>query len=180
MQFQYHASRTFSALRRWFVAQFYDSLIVGLLWLAALLWLHVPWAPFWAMLAAALQFIPHYGPLLALFGTAMAMIFTGAPFQRWLCFLAAYAVIALLDLLVLQPFLMHRTNRVPFWASLLTPILLGIVLPFWGVLLAPPLLAIIYSYRTAPKLDASPGQQKFSSRDEGIILSPQDRSDSHR
>jgi predicted PurR-regulated permease PerM len=33
------------------------------------------------------------------------------------------------------------------WASLLTPIVLGILIPFWGVLLAPPLLAVVYAYK---------------------------------
>jgi predicted PurR-regulated permease PerM len=40
---------------------------------------------------------------------------------------------------------------VPIWASILVPIVLGIVIPFWGVLLAPPLLAIIYAFRR-PKM----------------------------
>ncbi len=33
------------------------------------------------------------------------------------------------------------------WASILAPIILGILIPFWGVLLAPPLLAVVYAYK---------------------------------
>jgi hypothetical protein len=69
---------------------------------------------------------------------------------------------------------MHRQNRVPFWASVLTPIVLGIVFPFWGVLFAAPLLAIIYAYRGAPKRKKPPQEQQFSSPSEGIILPPED------
>jgi len=47
---------------------------------------------------------------------------------------------------LLQPYIMKRTAKVPMWASILAPIVLGIAIPFWGVLLAPPLLAIIYAY----------------------------------
>jgi predicted PurR-regulated permease PerM len=36
---------------------------------------------------------------------------------------------------------------VPWWAALLGPIVLGLVIPFWGVLLAPPLLAVIFALR---------------------------------
>jgi len=36
---------------------------------------------------------------------------------------------------------------VPVWASILAPIVLGIVIPFWGILLAPPLLAVVYAFR---------------------------------
>jgi predicted PurR-regulated permease PerM len=175
MQFQYHANLTLGALRRWLVAQLYDSLLVGGLWLVALIWLKVPWAPLWAILAGALQFIPHFGPVLALLGPAMALLFTGASWERWLWLLSAYAAIATIDGLLLQPYLMKRQNRVPIWASLLTPLVLGIFIPFWGVFLAPPLLAIIYAYRGAAK-PKPPVQQQFSGGDEGIILPPEDQS----
>ena len=46
--------------------------------------------------------------------------------------------------------LLKRVSRVPIWASILAPIVLGIVIPFWGVLLAPPLLAVIYAFRRPP------------------------------
>lgn len=172
MQFQYRANLTLGALRRWLVAQVYDCLIVSGLWLAALLWLRVPWAPFWALLAGALQLIPHFGPLLALIGPSMAMLFSGAPMERWFWFLGAYALIAVLDGLVLQPVLMRRQNRVPIWASLLTPILMGIIIPFWGVLLAPPMLAIIYANRRPPKQEPPLEKQQFSNSSDGVILPP--------
>jgi predicted PurR-regulated permease PerM len=173
MRFQYHANLTLVALRRWFIAQCYDSLLVSGLWLVALFWLKVPWAPLWAVLAGTLQFIPHFGPLLSLAGPAMAMLVNGAPLERWLYFLAAYAAIAMFDGLLLQPYLMHRQNRVPLWASLFVPILLGVLLPFWGVLLAPPQLAVIYAYRAAPQQTAPPAGQQVSGPSEGIVLPPE-------
>jgi predicted PurR-regulated permease PerM len=177
MQFKYHANLTLVALRRWLKAQLYDSLIVSCLWLAALTWLRVPWAPFWAVLAGAFQFIPHFGPILTLLGPAMAMLFTGAHLDQWLWLLGVYAAIAVVDGLFLQPYLMRRQNRVPFWVSLICPILLGLIIPFWGVLLAPPLLAVIYAYRGAPKREARPNEQQFSSQGEGIILPPENGPD---
>jgi predicted PurR-regulated permease PerM len=42
---------------------------------------------------------------------------------------------------------MKRTAKVPMWASILAPLVLGFVIPFWGVLLAAPLLAVVYAYR---------------------------------
>jgi predicted PurR-regulated permease PerM len=177
MQFQYHADLTLGALRRWMIAQCCDALLVSCLWLVALLWLQVPWAPFWAVVAGGLQFIPHFGPLVALFGPAMSMLFSGAPLERWLGFLAAYAAIAVIDGFLVQPYLMHRQNRVPVWASLLMPILLGIVMPFWGVLFAPPLLAVIYAYHHAYRGSPKPGpeivEQQFSERGEGVVLPPE-------
>jgi predicted PurR-regulated permease PerM len=49
--------------------------------------------------------------------------------------------------LLLQPYIMRRTARVPMWASILVPLVLGFVIPFWGFLLAPPLLAVVYAFK---------------------------------
>ena len=177
MRFQYHADLTFGALQRWFIAQCYDALLVSLLWLVALLWLHVPWAVFWALVAGGLQWIPHFGPVMALFGPSMSLLFADATWEQWLGLLGAYAAIAAIDGLLLQPYLMRRQNRVPIWASIVVPIVMGILLPFWGVLFAPPLLAVIYAYRGAPKPKTEVQEQKFSGQDEGIVLPPERRSD---
>ena len=87
MHLQYHAKLTFGALRRWLIAQCYDSLLVVGLWWGVLFWLKVPWAPLWALLAGVLQFVPHFGPLLALIGPALAMLFSRAPMRHWFYFL---------------------------------------------------------------------------------------------
>jgi predicted PurR-regulated permease PerM len=146
MQFSRHIDITGGALRRWFVAQCYDSLAVGALWWFGLDYLHVPWAPFWAILAAGLQFIPHFGPVLALMGPALVALFAGG-FEQFLYVLILYGVIIVIDGLVLQPVIMRRTARVPIWASLIVPILLTLMFGLWGLLLAAPLLAVIFAYR---------------------------------
>jgi predicted PurR-regulated permease PerM len=165
MTIGYHANITFGALKRWFIAQCYDSLAVAVMWLIALLFLHVPFALLWALLAGAFQFIPNFGTVLALVGPAMAILFTGANWQRFVGLLVAYALIAIIDGLILQPYLMKRQNRVPWWASTFVPIIMGFIIPFWGILIAPPLLAIFYAYRK-PK---APEQMRAG---EGIILPP--------
>jgi predicted PurR-regulated permease PerM len=42
---------------------------------------------------------------------------------------------------------MKRAARVPIWASILAPIVLGVLIPFWGVLISAPLLAVVYAYK---------------------------------
>jgi predicted PurR-regulated permease PerM len=54
----------------------------------------------------------------------------------------------MIDGLLLQPYIMRRTAKVPIWASLLAPIVLGILWPFWGVVAAGPLLAVIFAYKS--------------------------------
>ena len=135
------------ALRNWLIAQVQDSIAVGVLWWLGLYFLHVPWAPLWAALAAILQFVPHLGPALGVVGPALAASLHWLDWKHPLYVLVLYAGIAIIDGFLLQPFLMKRTAKVPMWASILAPIVLGVLIPFWGVLLAPPLLAVIYAYR---------------------------------
>jgi predicted PurR-regulated permease PerM len=142
-----HARLTGGALKHWFVAQCQDALAVAILWLIGLYIIRVPWAPVWAVLAAVLQFVPHLGPVLGLIGPALAATIRWGDWQHPFAVLALYAVIVMIDGFFLQPYIMRRTAKVPMWASILAPLVLGILIPFWGVLLAPPLLAIVYAYR---------------------------------
>jgi predicted PurR-regulated permease PerM len=147
MPFRDHLQITAGALKNWAIAQMQDSLVVGLLWWIGLYLLKVPWAPLWAVLAAALQIVPHIGPVLSLLGPVLATWIRWGSLEHSLYVLMLYAGIVLVDGFFLQPYLMKRTARVPIWASLLTPIVLGILVPFWGVLLSVPLLAVVYAYK---------------------------------
>ena len=142
-----HFRITASALKHWAIAQLQDSLAVGLLWLIGLWIIRVPWAPLWALLAATLQIIPHFGPILGLLGPVLAAALRWSDWQLppYVCIL--YAVIVVVDGLLLQPYIMRRVTRVPIGASILAPLVLGFVIPFWGFLLAPPLLAVVYAYK---------------------------------
>lgn len=142
-----HLRTTGSALKNWATAQILDSLAVGLLWLAGLYILHIPWAPLWAVLAAVLQIVPHLGPILGLIGPVLAATVAWRDWEHPLGVLILYASIVGIDGLLLQPYIMRRTAKVPIWASILAPLALGILWPFWGVLLAAPLLAVLYAYK---------------------------------
>jgi predicted PurR-regulated permease PerM len=142
-----HFRITRSALGRWAIAQLQDSIAVFLLWLIGLWVIRVPWFLLWAVLAAVLQIIPHLGPILGLLGPALAAAFRWQDWQHPLYVVILYAVIVVVDGLLLQPYLMRRVARVPMWASILVPLVLGFVISFWGFLLAPPLLAVLYAYK---------------------------------
>jgi predicted PurR-regulated permease PerM len=142
-----HFRTTGGALKNWFVAQLLDSLAVGILWLTGLLILKVPGAPLWAVLGAAFQFVPQIGAVLGVIGPALTAMFKWGDWEHPLYVLMLYAIIAIVDGFILQPYIMKRTSRVPIWASILAPIVLGMIIPFWGVLLAPPLLAVLYAYK---------------------------------
>jgi predicted PurR-regulated permease PerM len=95
--------------------------------------------------------VPYFGPILGLLGPVLAATFKWMDWEHPLAVLGIYGVIALVDGLLLQPYIMKRTAKVPVWASVFAPIVLGVIWPFWGVLVAPPLLAVLYAYRARRK-----------------------------
>jgi len=181
MQFSRHVEITGGALRDWFVAQCYDSLAVGFLWWIGLVYLKIPLAPLWAFLAAIFQFIPHFGPVLAFIGPAVAAAFAGG-LEAFVRMLVLYGVIVLLDGLLLQPMFLRRTARVPIWASLAVPILLSVMFGFWGLLLAAPLLAVIFAYRAVARKRAHDAGEKSKPHQTppgqpitgGVLLAPEE------
>ena len=148
-----HVWTTAFALKRWAIAQIQDSIAVGFLWCVGLWIIGVPWAPAWALIAATVQIIPHFGPILGLLGPVLASALRWHDWQHPPAVLVLYAAIVVVDGLLLQPYIMRRSVRVPIWASILTPIVLGFLIPFWGFLLAPPLLAVIYAFKAKQATD---------------------------
>jgi predicted PurR-regulated permease PerM len=142
-----HLRTAGTALVNWWRAVTIQGLCVAVLWLIGLLLLRVPLAPVWALIAGLMTLVPNIGGVIALIGPAFSILVSKPDMYR-LCFLLGmYAVIVVIDQLLLQPLIMKRVTRVPVWISILAPIVLGIVIPFWGILLAPPLLAIVYAFR---------------------------------
>jgi predicted PurR-regulated permease PerM len=151
-----HFRITASALKHWAIAQLQDSIAIGILWLIGLEIIRVPWAPLWAAVAAAVQIIPHFGPILGLLGPVLAAAVRWADWEHPLYVCILYAVIVVVDGFLLQPYIMRRVARVPIWVSILAPLVLGFVIPFWGFLLAPPLLAVIYAYKARQAFKTHP------------------------
>jgi hypothetical protein len=142
-----HLRTAGTALVNWWRAVTIQGLCVALLWLIGLLLLHVPLAPVWALIAGLMTLVPNFGGVIALLGPAFSILVSQPSMYRLCILLGLYAVIVVIDQLLLQPLIMKRVTRVPVWASILAPIVLGIVIPFWGILLAPPLLAVVYAFR---------------------------------
>jgi predicted PurR-regulated permease PerM len=142
-----HLRTAGTALVNWWRAVTIEGLCVAVLWLAGLLLLRVPLAPVWALIAGLMTLVPNFGGVIALLGPVFAVLVSQPSMYRLCMLLGLYAAIVVIDQLLIQPLIMKRVTRVPIWASILAPIVLGIVIPFWGILLAPPLLAVVYAFR---------------------------------
>ncbi|HEY3988568.1 MAG TPA: AI-2E family transporter [Acidobacteriaceae bacterium] len=152
-----HLRTAGTALVNWWRAVSIEALCVAVLWLIGLEILRVPLAPAWALVAGLMAFVPNIGGVIALIGPVLSILFQGKDYDRLAFLLGIYAIIVVIDQVVLQPWLMKRMARVPLWASILVPLVLAFnpITPFWGVLLAPPLLAVIYAFR-------KPKQKRFT------------------
>jgi predicted PurR-regulated permease PerM len=147
MPFNTHIRTAGHALFNWWKAVTIEALCVAVIWWIGLFLIHVPLAPLWAIIGGLMTFIPNFGGVITVIFPVLTVLFTGHDYFRLALVLGLYAVIVVVDQLVLQPLLMKRMNRVPVLVSIFVPILLGFVIPFWGVLLAPPLLAVAYAFR---------------------------------
>jgi len=147
MPFNAHFRTAGRALFNWWKAVTIEALCVAAIWWIGLFFIHVPLAPLWAIIGGLMTFIPNFGGVITVIFPVLTVLFTGHDFYRLALVLGLYAVIVVVDQLVLQPLLMKRMNRVPVLVSIFAPILLGFIIPFWGVLLAPPLLAFVYAFR---------------------------------
>jgi predicted PurR-regulated permease PerM len=144
----HHTMRTAAgALVSWSKAVVIEGLCVAVLWWIGLALLHVPLAPLWAILAGLCSLIPNFGGVLSVIGPVVSVLVSGGDLANLGLVLGLYAAIVIIDQLLIQPLLLHKVTRVPVWASILAPIVLGVVIPFWGVLLAPPLLAVGYALK---------------------------------
>jgi predicted PurR-regulated permease PerM len=154
MPFNNHIRTAGRALFNWWKAVTIEALCVAIMWWIGLFFIHVPLTPLWAIIGGLMTFIPNFGEVITVIFPVLTVLFTGHDFFRLALVLGLYAVIVVVDQLVLQPLLMKRMNRVPVLVSIFVPILLGFVIPFWGVLLAPPLLAVVYAFRRPPPTQA--------------------------
>ena len=148
--FNAHIRTAGDALFNWWKAVTIEALCVAVIWWVGLFFIHVPLAPLWAIIGGLMTFIPNVGGVITVIFPVLTVLFTGHDYFRLALVLGLYAVIVVVDQLVLQPLLMKRINRVPVLVSIFVPILLGFVIPFWGILLAPPLLAVVYAFRRPP------------------------------
>ena len=142
-----HARTAGTALLNWWRAVSIEALCVAILWWIGLIILHVPLAPIWALIGGLMTFVPNFGGVITVIFPVIAIVLTGKDLERLAFVLGLYAIIVVIDQLLLQPWLLKRTSRVPIWASIFVPILLGFIIPFWGILLGPPLLAVFYAFR---------------------------------
>lgn len=128
-----------SILQWWLMGKILSMVLVGVLTTAGLWWLEVPLALTFGLLAAALTFIPNFGPVLSVVPPALLAL-ADEP-TRAVYVVALYLAIQVVESYAVTPLIQRRTVSMPPALTILSQLVLGLLVGGIGVAVATPLTA---------------------------------------
>jgi predicted PurR-regulated permease PerM len=128
-----------SVLRWWLIGKILSMVLVGVLTTVGLWWLDVPLALTFGLLAAALTFIPNFGPVLSVVPPALLALADDP--GRALYVAALYLAIQTVESYAITPLIQRRTVSMPPALTIMSQIVLGVLVGGIGVAVATPLTA---------------------------------------
>jgi predicted PurR-regulated permease PerM len=128
-----------SVLRWWLIGKILSMVLVGVLTTVGLWWLDVPLALTFGLLAAALTFIPNFGPVLSVVPPALLALAEDA--TRAIYVAALYLAIQTVESYAVTPLIQRRTVSMPPALTIMSQIVLGVLVGGIGVAVATPLTA---------------------------------------
>lgn len=128
-----------SVLQWWLLGKMLSMVLVGVLTTVGLWWLGMPLALTFGLLAAALTFIPNFGPVLALIPPAILAL-ANDPTQAVYVVLL-YLAIQTVESYAVTPLIQRRTVSMPPALTIMSQIVLGVLVGGIGVAVATPLTA---------------------------------------
>ena len=128
-----------SVLRWWLIGKILSMVLVGVLTTLGLWWLDVPLALTFGLLAAALTFIPNFGPVLSVVPPALLALVDDP--TRALYVVALYLAVQTVESYAVTPLIQRRTVSMPPALTIMSQIVLGVLAGGIGVAVATPLTA---------------------------------------
>lgn len=128
-------------LERWLVGKVIGMLVIGTLTTISLWIMGVPLALVLGVIAGFLNFIPNFGPLIAM-APAILMGFTVSP-QMAFYVVLLYIGIQALESNIITPLIEKRMVNIPPAGVLIAQLLLGVFSNVLGLMLASPVLLIV-------------------------------------
>ena len=128
-------------LRKWLKGQIFGFFFIAILSGLGLWALGMPLILTLALVAGLLNFIPNFGPIIALVPAALLALMQGP--QTALLVIGLYTFIQIIQSTVTQPLIQKKMVSVPPGLLAFGQVGMGILAGFWGVLLATPILAIL-------------------------------------
>ena len=128
-------------LRNWLKGQIFGFFFIAILSGLGLWALGMPLILTLALIAGLLNFIPNFGPIIALVPAVLLALTLGS--QTALLVVGLYTFIQIIQSAVTQPLIQKKMVSVPPGLLIFGQIAMGALAGFWGVLLATPVVAII-------------------------------------
>lgn len=128
-------------LRNWLKGQIFGFFFIAVLSGLGLWALGMPLILTLALLAGLLNFIPNFGPIIALVPATLLALMQGP--DTALLVVGLYTAIQIIQSAVTQPLIQKKMISMPPGLLVFGQVGMGILGGFWGVLLATPLVAIV-------------------------------------
>lgn len=128
-----------SVLRWWLIGKILSMVLVGVLTTVGLWWLDVPLALTFGLLAAALTFIPNFGPVLSVVPPALLALADDPTRAAYV--VALYLAIQMVESYAVTPLIQRRTVSMPPALTIMSQLVLGLLAGGIGVAVATPLTA---------------------------------------
>ena len=128
-------------LKNWLKGQIFGFFFIAILTGLGLWLLGMPLVLALALVAGLLNFIPNFGPLIALIPAALLGLMQGP--NTALLVVGLFTLIQIIQSTVTQPLIQKKMVSVPPVLLVFGQVAMGVIAGFWGVLLATPLVAIV-------------------------------------
>jgi predicted PurR-regulated permease PerM len=128
-------------LAKWLKGQLFAMLVVTILTTTGLLILGVPMTFALALIAGVLNFIPNFGPLIALIPAVLVGFMQDT--TTGILVAALYITVQVLESSIITPQIQKKLIDMPPAIIMIAQLFMGVLTGGWGLLLATPLVAII-------------------------------------
>ena len=128
-------------LKNWLKGQIFGFFFIAILTGLGLWLLGMPLVLALALVAGLLNFIPNFGPLIALIPATLLGLMQGP--NTALLVVGLFTLIQIIQSTVTQPLIQKKMVSVPPALLVFGQVAMGVIAGFWGVLLATPLVAIV-------------------------------------
>lgn len=130
-----------TSLTKWLKGKLFAMLVVAILTATGLIIMGVPMAFTLALIAGLLNFIPNFGPLIAMVPAVLVGLMQGP--NTALMIAGLYILVQVLESNVITPQIQKKLISIPPALIIIAQLLMGVLTGGWGLLLATPLMLIV-------------------------------------
>jgi len=130
-----------NVLKKWLLGEIIGFFFIAILTAIGLMIIGIPLVLTLALIAGILNFIPNFGPIIALIPAGLLGLMQGP--TTALIVVCMYTLIQIIQSAVTQPLIQKKMVNIPPALTILGQVAFGMLAGFWGVLLAVPIVAIL-------------------------------------